>query len=109
MKKWIALGVLALMALVFVLWQSQREEAAGVQILQDGKEIYHFSAKDLKKDRDIEIEGCGGRNVVHVGKDGVYMKFADCPDQICVKSGRLTKDGRPIVCLPHRLVVKGEG
>ena len=34
------------------------------------------------------------------------MTDADCPDKLCVKTGRISKTGETIVCLPHRVVVE---
>lgn len=36
------------------------------------------------------------------------MLEADCPDQVCVHAGWLTDSAAPIVCLPHRLVIRLE-
>jgi hypothetical protein len=37
------------------------------------------------------------------------MEGANCPDQTCVKQG-VIKDGTvPIVCLPHKVIVRIEG
>ncbi len=105
MRKYVFLLALAAAALAFVLHQQSAGELAAVTITVDGKELYHFSASDLKKDRDIEIQTPRGYNVVHIGGGNIYMKSADCPEQLCVKQGRLTKEGRPIVCLPHRVVI----
>ena len=38
--------------------------------------------------------------------DGEYMKSSDCPDQICVKQGKIKKQGESIICLPHKLVIR---
>ncbi len=105
MRKYIFLAALALLAGAFVYHQSQDNPAA-VTITVDGKELYHLSERDLQMDRDIEIQTEYGYNVVHIGPAGVYMKSADCPDRLCVKQGKLT--GRPIVCLPHKVVVTSQ-
>ena len=34
------------------------------------------------------------------------MDHADCPDKICVKTGKIKNKGEQIVCLPNKLVVK---
>ena len=39
----------------------------------------------------------------------VYMKDADCPDKLCEKTGKISKNGETIVCLPHRVVVEIQG
>ena len=106
MRKYYFLLPLVLLAAFFAYHQTQGGEAESVTITVDGKALYHFSDSDLKKERDIEIQTEGGYNVVHIGKE-IYMKSADCKDRLCVKQGRLTREGRPIVCLPHKLVVEG--
>ena len=35
----------------------------------------------------------------------ISVTEADCPDGICVRQGKLTTAGVPIVCMPHRLVI----
>ena len=51
----------------------------------------------------------GGENRVYVQDDLVFMDSANCPDQTCVKQGAI-KDGTvPIVCLPHKVIVRIEG
>ena len=51
----------------------------------------------------------GGENRVWVQEDLVFMDSANCPDQTCVKQG-VIKDGTvPIVCLPHKVIVRIEG
>ena len=36
----------------------------------------------------------------------ISVTEADCPDGICVRQGKLTTAGVPIVCMPHRLVIE---
>ena len=51
----------------------------------------------------------GGENRLWVQEDLVFMDSANCPDQTCVKQG-VIKDGTvPIVCLPHKVIVRIEG
>ena len=37
------------------------------------------------------------------------MTHADCPDQICVKTGSISRSGQSIVCAPNRVVVTVTG
>ena len=37
------------------------------------------------------------------------MEDADCPDKVCVKTGKIKKPGQTIVCLPHRTVIEITG
>ena len=37
------------------------------------------------------------------------MEDADCPDQICVRQGKIRAQGETIICLPNRVVVRITG
>ena len=54
----------------------------------------------------ITIEGETVTNVIEI--DGKTVRFAqsDCPDQVCVRTGTLTRAGQLAVCLPNRVVVR---
>ncbi len=40
-------------------------------------------------------------------KDGiVYMSNATCKNQVCVNSGKISKKGESIVCLPNKVIVE---
>jgi len=49
-----------------------------------------------------------GGNTVLVEHGRISVKSADCPDKLCVKQGPISDGALPIVCLPHRLVIKIE-
>ena len=40
-----------------------------------------------------------------IDKDGAVVRASDCPDQICVHSGKITKIGARIVCVPAQCVI----
>ncbi len=45
--------------------------------------------------------------VLHVYSDGqICFESSDCPDQICVKSGKLSVIGQSAACLPNGIVLK---
>lgn len=84
-----------------------------VVITIDGEE---YGTYKLNEDRVIEIAQehlenkkdikCKGSNTVVIKDNQVYMSYADCPDQYCVKHTPLVDTSETIVCLPHKLVVK---
>ena len=37
------------------------------------------------------------------------MEDADCPDKVCVKTGKIKSPGQTVVCLPHRVVIEITG
>ena len=50
-------------------------------------------------------------NVIEVDGKSVWFAQSNCPDKICVHTGRLTRAGQMAVCLPTRVVVRliGQG
>ena len=45
-------------------------------------------------------------NIVEVERTRVRVREANCPEQVDVKQGWLTRPGQTAVCLPHRVVVR---
>lgn len=43
------------------------------------------------------------------GQLGVYVLSSDCPTQDCVHTGRISRAGQSIVCLPAQIVIHLEG
>ena len=46
---------------------------------------------------------------MEVRAGAIRVSEADCPDKICVGMGWLTDGAFPIVCLPHRLMIRLKG
>ena len=47
-----------------------------------------------------------GTNIIKVDNGYVYMESADCPDKICVHTGKIKDSSKDIVCLPNKVIVK---
>ena len=78
-------------------------------ITVDGQEYKRIDLSRVTESYDIEINTKYGHNTVHVAPGRIAVTQADCPDGICVAQGAIDRGGVPIVCMPHRLVVKIEG
>ncbi|MBQ3054473.1 MAG: NusG domain II-containing protein [Oscillospiraceae bacterium] len=48
----------------------------------------------------------GEGNTVLIEPGAISMHSANCPDQLCVKQGKITGGVYPIVCLPNRVTVE---
>ena len=55
---------------------------------------------------EIEIERDGHRNVVVIKDNTVHMDYSDCKNQVCVNTGKISKAGETIVCLPNYVIVE---
>lgn len=68
---------------------------------------YKLSGIDSEKIIDVDTKN--GHNRVVLGKDYAYVSDADCGNLTCVKSGKITKPGEVIVCIPNMMTVKLTG
>ena len=64
-------------------------------ITQDGRQLY-----------DIRIADAHGENIVRIEGETISVIDADCPDLVCVKTGKAQKKGDIIACLPHKLLIE---
>ncbi|MBQ8961030.1 MAG: NusG domain II-containing protein [Ruminococcus sp.] len=97
----IFLGALA--ALVFL-----RRPAQGtwVEILQENKVLYTLDLSQ-EPDRTFRVElPDGSWNEIRIEDGTICISDADCPDHTCVRTGKLHSEDIPIVCLPHKLIVR---
>ena len=46
---------------------------------------------------------------IQVDRGGVCVVHSDCPGQDCVHTGRITRSGQSIVCLPEQVVIQLTG
>ncbi len=66
---------------------------------------------DLSAQTDTQILDLGGSYHVQLKLAPGEISFfhSDCPDQVCVRTGVLTKPGQTAVCLPARVSVEIQG
>ena len=77
-----------------------------VEVVSDGKVLYTF---DLAETEDTEFtvySPDNHQNTVLIQDGSICVKEAECPDQICVQTGKLISESMPIVCLPNRLMIR---
>ncbi len=93
---------IALISAVIVYLTHNKGDMAVIKV--DGNIVSELSLSD---NTTITIEGYqGGSNTVSIIDGKAYVSEADCPDEICVKTGGISRAGETIVCLPHRVVVE---
>lgn len=103
----IALIIIVALAAYIIIDVVVKKEGSKVVVKVDGKVV---DTMRLNKDQSIIVKGYdGGTNTVVIENNMVYMTEADCPDKICVNTGKISRVGETIVCLPHRVVVEITG
>ncbi len=75
-------------------------------VVVDGKIVRTHS---LSENGIYEIKTTGNHvNKYQIDDKKVVMLSADCRDGLCVKTGKIAKNGQMIICLPHKLYLKIE-
>lgn len=111
MTKWdklliIFIAVISLASMGFIKSKAVNNGEKYVSVQINGKEIKKiiFDKKIVGKTIPIKTEF--GYNLIEIGEGRVRVIEADCPDQIDVKQGYISKTNELIVCLPNRLVIE---
>ena len=97
----VVLTVCVLAAALAVVFFAVKKDGKTVTVKIDNKVVYEYP---LDTDREIVLE----HNTAVIKNGKVYMKEADCKNQICVKTAAISKRGECIVCLPNKVILEIE-
>lgn len=86
---------------VFLVSELSGEAGEWAVVRIDGVEVGRYS---LLYDGEYELNG--GTNTLVISGGEAYVSEADCPDRVCVRTGRVSRNGERIICLPNKLEVK---
>ena len=103
---YLIVGCLLVALICCGMWMLLRRDGGTVIVEQNGRETARYA---LSEDRTVRIEGEGGYNLLVIQGGEVWLSEADCPTQLCVKTGKIRYAGQSIVCLPHKLAVRIAG
>ena len=88
----------------FLQWLPKSGAPVAV-IEQNGKEIRRVALSSIPQPETLVLEGEISVTVL-LEPGQVSIVHSDCPDQICVHTGVLTRPGQSAVCLPARVAVR---
>ncbi len=97
----------AVMTAAFV-YGKNRGETLTATVKHRGQVAAQVALSTLTEEKKITIDGQYHLTVT-LTRDGVSVTESDCPGQDCVHTGRITRAGQSIVCLPEQVVVTLEG
>ncbi len=100
----IAIVILFSIGLVisFLIYMPSKKNGTFVEVRIDGVTTQRYS---LSENRSETIQTPNGTNTFYINAGSVHMNHADCQDQICVNTKKISQNGQSIVCLPHKLVL----
>ena len=63
----------------------------------------------LDKNAEYEIQAGEHTLIVAVEDGSVCVRAADCPDQVCRQTGKISKAGASIACAPAKVLIRISG
>lgn len=102
----VTLIVLLLAAPGFLLFSLARPRAG-----KTVANIYHAGALvgtlTIERDTIVNLPDAGVRVEFKAGR--VRIVESDCPNQVCVRTGWVSRPGRSIICVPNKVLVELRG
>jgi hypothetical protein len=75
------------------------------EVYQDGRLIQVIKLRAGYRE-ELRLGGLVHFNLIVAENGRVRVADADCPDQVCVRTGWVSLAPQQIVCLPYRVVIK---
>ena len=99
--------LLVIGAACMVLLRGSSDPGSVAVVRVDGEEVARLP---LDKDAELHVENNGYHLTVAVENGAVFVREADCPDRVCQHTGKISKRGTSIVCVPAGVtVIIGKG
>lgn len=97
-------GVLAAVTIAsFFAGQLLASPGSIVIVELNGNPVYKGN---LSEDRKVTVRGTYGDVRMQVREGRVGVVYADCPNNICVRTGWRTHAGESVICVPNRVVIR---
>ncbi|MBR1676497.1 MAG: NusG domain II-containing protein [Clostridia bacterium] len=90
------------------LWVYFSGNGTYANIYSDGKCVYSIDLSAVDKPYEIRVNSGDGYNVILVERGRICVKESNCGDKTCVNTGWTDSGAVPVICLPHKLVIRIE-
>ncbi len=91
-------------AAIFLLRFVGNEKKLVAEIRVDGEVIETIDLSAIAEAVVISPE-TEPKVTIKAENGAIYFEHADCPDKLCISSGKLTRKGDTAVCLPAKTVI----
>ena len=85
----------------YFIIEGVKEKGAAVTVTINGELIAEYP---LNVNGEYPLNG--GTNILVIENGYAYMKYADCPKQLCVNTGKINRTLENIECLHHNITVR---
>ena len=94
----------AICVVLFLLPLFSGGNKATAVVWSNGEKYCEIDLSSVEKSYELQLNGC----VLSVEKGEISFLSSTCPDKLCKKSGRLSKNGDTAACVPNKVVVRIE-
>ena len=89
-----------------LFWRGGGEQGKTALLSIEDAPAERVELGELKAPKELVVSSRGVTLVIEFSPDGVRVKDADCPGRDCVHSGKISRAGQCIVCLPARVTLR---
>ncbi len=100
--------VLLAVGAALLAYGGKNSDALTATVQHRGQVVARVALSSLTEEKTVTIDGTYHLTVI-LDKTGAAVTESDCPGRDCVHTGRITRAGQSIVCLPEQVVVTLEG
>ena len=98
------LPIIIVGALIWLFF-SLSPKADSLVIEKNGQVVESLSLLQLSEPKEIVVEGEITVKIM-VSSDGAWVEYSECPDKVCVRTGKITAAGESALCLPARVSIR---
>ncbi len=101
--------ILTACGICHILFTQEKGQTALVEI--NGKVCDSISLASIKNGQTEKrtYNSDFGSFTLSISSDGIQFINSDCPNQLCIKQGKISNEGNCIICLPCRACIKIKG
>ncbi len=100
----LVISAVLILCLVLLIPSFKKSDRLIATVTVDGVQTYVIDLSSVEKAYSFDTNTTPKAEIT-VEKNAIYFSYADCPDKLCVNTGKLTKNGQTAACLPAKVVV----
>lgn len=101
----ILLFIIIFSASLFSLLLAKGLSPKGERVIVETKEGEHISLS-LSRDTIVYAKGPLGRTEIRIENNKAFIAYSPCPHKICMRMGKIEREGEAVVCVPNGIIVR---
>ena len=101
----VIIAIALISSVVAVLSQFNNTDSSLICVIRiQGEQVFSKSLSELDSSISYEVEG-DIPLTVRIEPDSVFVRASACPDKLCEHTGKISRNGQSIVCLPAKVSI----